>query len=424
MRRFMMLLVIVIVNLALLAIAEQRARAQPPGGRGGFDPEEFRRRMMERMQGRGGFQGFRGGGGQDRGRGGQDRGRGGQDRGRDRGGSDNRRSSSSNSEDEYPLVFPFGDSQVLGFGINPNTLNGQVIDLEKRYDQRVLDYLDRTMERYDQNGNGIIDHEEWSRVRWRDDPRESDLDGDGRITKAEMAERLAKRNQQDDQRRNSDPRARFFGGPQGRGGGPPDRGGGGDRGGRGGRGGRDGGDRGGRGGFGGRGGPGMPGGFDPSAMFTRMDRNEDGKLEPEEVDERFRGRMYERLGLDPNQTVNLDDLRARFQERVLGRTSNQQNQNQQQKKEEEEKKARESYRVVGGDLERFKGRRSYRQPPPSLPKDLPNWWEDRDGNEDGQVTMAEFATSQSGRQLDEFSKYDINGDGVITAKEAEYVEGG
>ena len=69
---------------------------------------------------------------------------------------------SNDDEDKYPLVFGFGDDAILGFGINPNLLNGRIIDIEQRYEKRVLDTLNRTMERYDKNKNGVLEHDEWS----------------------------------------------------------------------------------------------------------------------------------------------------------------------------------------------------------------------------------------------------------------------
>ncbi|MCA9142370.1 MAG: EF-hand domain-containing protein [Planctomycetaceae bacterium] len=53
-----------------------------------------------------------------------------------------------------------------------------------------------------------------------------------------------------------------------------------------------------------------------------------------------------------------------------------------------------------------------------LPKGLPDWFARSDANIDGQVAMSEFATSWSDSTLKEFSQFDLNHDGFITAKEA------
>lgn len=86
-------------------------------------------------------------------------------------------------------------------------------------------------------------------------------------------------------------------------------------GGRGDRGGSDrgGGDRG-RGGF--RGGSnGGRGGFDPTFILKRMDRNGNGRLDPDEIDDRAKG-MLNRFapGIDTSKPVKFDDVRKKFEE--------------------------------------------------------------------------------------------------------------
>jgi len=65
------------------------------------------------------------------------------------------------------------------------------------------------------------------------------------------------------------------------------------------------------------------------------------------------------------------------------------------------------------------GRKSYRAKTPAerLPGDIPSWFTRSDENGDGQVLMAEYATAWTTSKVSEFAKYDLNGDGVITAKE-------
>jgi Ca2+-binding EF-hand superfamily protein len=65
-------------------------------------------------------------------------------------------------------------------------------------------------------------------------------------------------------------------------------------------------------------------------------------------------------------------------------------------------------------------RRSYRFTPANerLPSGLPSWFKDKDKNGDGQVEMSEYARSWSNSTAADFQRYDLNGDGVITAKEA------
>ena len=65
------------------------------------------------------------------------------------------------------------------------------------------------------------------------------------------------------------------------------------------------------------------------------------------------------------------------------------------------------------------GKRSYRflSPAERLPKGLPDWFTQKDTNADGQVSMAEFSAAWTDQSADEFAKYDLNNDGVITADE-------
>jgi hypothetical protein len=71
------------------------------------------------------------------------------------------------------------------------------------------------------------------------------------------------------------------------------------------------------------------------------------------------------------------------------------------------------------------GRKSYRFLPPQerLPQGLPSWFMERDRNHDGQVSMAEYASSWSDGAAGEFAGYDINGDGVLTPQECLKVGG-
>jgi hypothetical protein len=65
-------------------------------------------------------------------------------------------------------------------------------------------------------------------------------------------------------------------------------------------------------------------------------------------------------------------------------------------------------------------RRSFRFTPPAerLPSGLPDWFTSKDKNHDGQVSMHEYSRSWSDRTAGEFRRYDLDGDGVVTAKEA------
>ncbi|UUO04489.1 hypothetical protein M4951_13920 [Blastopirellula sp. J2-11] len=53
-----------------------------------------------------------------------------------------------------------------------------------------------------------------------------------------------------------------------------------------------------------------------------------------------------------------------------------------------------------------------------LPKGLPDWFNTNDADEDGQIHMSEYSVVWSDSKAEEFARYDLNGDGFITAKEA------
>lgn len=53
-----------------------------------------------------------------------------------------------------------------------------------------------------------------------------------------------------------------------------------------------------------------------------------------------------------------------------------------------------------------------------LPSGLPSWFKSKDTNGDGQISMSEFSRSWSESTVEQFRRYDLNNDGIITAKEA------
>ncbi len=65
-------------------------------------------------------------------------------------------------------------------------------------------------------------------------------------------------------------------------------------------------------------------------------------------------------------------------------------------------------------------RHSYRFTPADerLPSGLPSWFKGKDKNGDGQIEMSEYAHSWTNSTAADFQRYDLNGDGVVTAKEA------
>lgn len=52
-----------------------------------------------------------------------------------------------------------------------------------------------------------------------------------------------------------------------------------------------------------------------------------------------------------------------------------------------------------------------------LPPGLPDWFARKDTNEDGQVSMAEFSSQWTEKEVREFSQLDLDNDGLITPEE-------
>ena len=89
----------------------------------------------------------------------------------------------------------------------------------------------------------------------------------------------------------------------------------------------------------------------------------------------------------------------------------------------EAEKTPESQLIEGAD--QYEGRYSFRKERESV-RGLPRWWESKDRDVDGQVSMGEYLAKSEARDrlsdLNEFERFDLNGDGIITPAEAEAVD--
>ena len=52
-----------------------------------------------------------------------------------------------------------------------------------------------------------------------------------------------------------------------------------------------------------------------------------------------------------------------------------------------------------------------------LPSGLPSWFKEKDRDGDGQISMSEYSSAWDDETAQQFGKYDLNGDGVITPAE-------
>ena len=286
-------------------------------------------------------------------------------------------SARSSSKDSFPMLPGFGEKnqvpQVPGFGLHADS---QTEVLEARYTKVVLLYVDRLLKSSDKNGNGILDHDEWQHTRWQGDPGKSDLNKDGRLTKAELCEHFTKQfgRRTGSSAANSSTNASRA--SQSR----------------------------------------FTSSLTSVRFLVRYDANKDGVLHPDEIEPRLRritDRLVRNAGFDPNKPVKLSELNQAIQSRLTGVSQPAPSGS----KPSGDVPEGASYKVEGSKLT---GRRSYRfrAPTERLPQRMPPWWNGKDGDGDGQIIMAEFATTWSAAKVAEFARYDLNGDGVITPKEA------
>lgn len=274
-------------------------------------------------------------------------------------------------------------------------------------ESRMARIADMMLQRADTNGNGVLDRDEWSNLPG--DLSAADTNNDGKIDRNELIAYMESRN--------------FGGGWGGRGGdGSPQRSEGG-RGGRGGSGGffgSGGGERGGPGGGGERGGPGGffgrgggdrgggdRGGGGEGGFFGRGGGDRGGGRGGDNASrgrDGGRGRDSRNASQEPARSFFSPGSDSSSSSRQAGRG------NRDNRDEDSE--------------EQLTGRTTYRSMTPwerleleGLDKGLPDWFVRNDLNEDGQISMSEFSSTWDESVLADFEKFDLNGDGVITAEE-------
>ena len=330
-----------------------------------------------------------------------------------RGGGREERSGSSSSAVE-PLVPGFGIDELneppLGFGPEQEQFR-----VEKTPED--IREAENTLSRYDRNQDGVLDQDEVRRVRWRSGWEQHDRNGDGKLTRMELATRYAIQ-RTDEEGSSSSRRASTGRSDRGR----SDRG----RSSRGGRGGW-----GGFAGFGGRGGSsGRGGGSSRIAdfMFGRADKNQSGVLEKDEWGG-IRGGGAEDADKNKDQKITKEEFSAWMSNRMSqgggwggrgrggssgdrgdrgsrSRSRGSRSESSSERRSNTASSAPGSYRGMDTDerLSKF--------------EDLPEWFGELDANRDGQVMMAEYYASWSEKKASDFQQFDLNDDGIVTPKEA------
>ena len=99
--------------------------------------------------------------------------------------------------------------KVPGFGVEKTQATVRSFSSDARptktYNQNIVQQTDRAMQRYDRNGDGVLDEGEIKNARWGNPrPSISDLNGDGRLTRDELSERYASREKNSESSRDND----------------------------------------------------------------------------------------------------------------------------------------------------------------------------------------------------------------------------
>lgn len=307
-----------------------------------------------------------------------------------------------------PLVPGFGVELVLtpvpGFGTPLD--NPTLAELAKKYDSRIIERVDESIRRYDRNGNGVLDADEWEGIRWSTNPRDADKNKDGKLTREEIAQRYVERygselsGSSSSSSRSGDSGSSFrpiavsttvspapppvaassSGSSSSRGSSSS----------------------------------GTSSGSDSQiatyadSLLRQYDSNGDGRLQKEE---------WSRMAGDPQASDrNGDGIITR--EELIERLSSYSRSRPGSSSSSGPSRTTSSLASAESD------KRSYRflSPTERLPEGLPTWFTRNDTNGDGQITMAEYTTTWTDEKAAEFARYDLNGDGIITPKECLAVE--
>ncbi len=308
-----------------------------------------------------------------------------------------KKDSRSESKDSHSKTAAFGVASELEKVPGFDVPIGYVVS-EEKYSSSVVRYVARIMERYDRDRNDILDPEEMKRVPWRNDPKKSDLNGDGQMSVVEMYERIARRwEKRDGDEKDSSSKGSAFkitlgnsrsdnGNDKGSSSqsSTPKK------------------------------------GSDSSAkirkyaqsLLKRYDKNKNGVIDKDE----WGGMRGDSSKHDLNKDghLTLDELIMRFNNYNRKKSSSGKSSNS--SKKYQSRKGDDSASARSG-ME--KDKKPYRALTPleRLPKGLPDWFARDDKDGDGQVALAEFAVTRSQAKVDEFAVYDLNHDGVITPSE-------
>lgn len=149
---------------------------------------------------------------------------------------------------------------------------------------------------------------------------------------------------------------------------------------------------------------------DAQKMIKGSDANNDGKLQPDEME----GMFFKPKDTNGDGAVTLEELTEQLA-KISGKSGGKSGGGSDSKADGGGRRSRESS-GSGSDASR-KGSR-FLTARERLPKDIPDWFVDADEDEDGQVLMSEYAERWTESVVKKFAGLDSDGDGVITPEEA------
>jgi len=316
------------------------------------------------------------------------------DRDRDRDDSDrDRERSRSDSRTPQPRTPGFGvadsTAKAPGFDVPLGQDNAYI---EKRFERKVIEYVDRMLGEQDTNKDGFIDNVEWKAGKWSTPPETSDTNNDKRLSKLELCVRIGKRFGGD--REASQPSSSNGSGSGS--GAPKD------------------------------GGSSSAGGGDAAkfrsyaeGLIKQHDSDKSGMLEKSKGE--WDKLKDDQRDADANKdsVVTLEELIVKLQAYSSGssrssssmssgssstRSGGSSRSNWWKKESTAKEEPKKSYRFLS--------------PTERLPKGLPDWFARNDADADGQIMMSEFAAAWTESTAADFMKHDRDGDGIITPDEA------
>lgn len=341
-------------------------------------------------------------------------------------------SSSSRSAAPAPAVKAFGVSTtgptptVLGFGDSAGADSWDA--LRRKYDPKIIERTEDSMRRYDRNNDGVLDEKELKENRWDSGhPLDFDKNRDGKVQRNEMAERYKQRYSSGYYDNRGGDRGSYGGGPpqivsmsssssSGSSRGPTPLTG----------------SSGGSSSSGSSGSSSSGGAPDDRMMkyaeglLKQYDTNKDGTLQREEWSKmRSESQKADR---DGNGLITKEELAAQLADYSKGRSggssstsSSSSGSGSSGSSYSRSPPSGSRYSSSGSSTARTSGGvKTYRflSPAERLPSGLPDWFTRNDADGDGQIAMAEFSSSWDDQKAAEFTRWDRNGDGVITPKEA------